>query len=56
MTAVMALASAGQPEAVHVAAMSPAEAAAGRSHWKGSQHGVFRYTLASPVQLIDSES
>ncbi|CAL5221757.1 g4010 [Coccomyxa viridis] len=42
MTAVAALAIAGQPEAVHVAAMSPAEAAAGRSHWKGSGHEVFR--------------
>lgn len=55
MTAVIALASAGQPKAVHVTAMSPAEAAAGRSHWKGSQHEVFRYTLAFPVHLIDSE-
>ena len=42
MTAVIALAAAGQPEAVHVAAMSPAEASAGRSQWKGSEHEVFR--------------
>ena len=46
MTAVIVLAAGGQPEAVHVTAMSPAEAAAGRSCWKGSQHEVFRCAAA----------
>ena len=42
LTAVIHLAGAGRPEAVHVAVMSPAEVAAGRSPWAGSQHQVFR--------------
>lgn len=46
LTAVIALASTGVPEAVHVAVMSPAEVAMGRSHWAGSRHEVFRYDSA----------
>ena len=42
MTAVIVLVAAGQLEAVHVTAMSPAEGSTGRSQWKGSQHEVFR--------------
>ena len=42
LTAVIHLAGAGRPEAVHAAVMSPAEVAAGRSPWAGSQHQVFR--------------
>ena len=52
MTVVIALAAAGQSEAVHVAAMSPAEAAAGRSQWKGSGHEVFRYAATPKVTAI----
>ena len=42
LTAAIHLAGTGRPEAVHAAVMSPAEVAAGRSPWAGSQHQVFR--------------
>ena len=45
LTAVVHLVSTGRPEAVHAAVMSPAEVAAGRSPWAGSQHQVFRYLV-----------
>ena len=45
LTAVVHLAGAGRAEAVHAAVMSPAEVAAGRSPWAGSQHQVFRYLV-----------
>ena len=47
LTAVIALASTGVPEAVHVAVMSPAEVASGCSYWAGSHHQVFRCDLSS---------
>lgn len=45
LTAAIHLAGTGRPEAVHAAVMSPAEVAAGRSPWAGSQHQVFRYLV-----------
>ena len=54
LTAVIALASTGVPEAVHVAVMSPAEVASGRSHWAGSHHQVFRCDSSSWVNAHHS--
>ena len=54
LTAVIALASTGVPEAVHVAVMSPAEVASGRSHWAGSLHQVFRCDSSSRVNAHHS--
>ena len=47
LSAMVALAAAGRPEAVRVMLMSAEEAASGKDAWDASAHQVFRYVNAA---------
>lgn len=53
LTAAVALAAAGKPEAVRVVVLSAEEAAAGKDAWRTSDHQVFRWAFC--LSCFDAE-